>query len=325
MVPAVMPHPPPLLAKPALHRGTSGPILPRPMDSSGKILSPVDSDPEVDEAPPSSSRLRAPAQIEEARARSPRFNCISPAETRAFVGKAETQRYIRSVVCRRLGPDAPEDLVDDLVQTANEEMLKATRGPRALTTARGWAAAVTRYTVVQYFRRKKAAAKWLLLDEDIEERPNVVAEPSGDLLIGPWLARAVEGTATDEETLEILLRRAETGKTLESIAEDFGMRPGTLRKRVFDFKHTYEPRWRRRQQTLMIVILLGAAAVAVAVWQLLRPAHYEIGPDPTPPVLSQAPAPKVVPTDTPFEPAQPPTVPRRMKLRNPPQNFDPKQ
>jgi DNA-directed RNA polymerase specialized sigma24 family protein len=317
------------------------------MDSSGKSLLPFDDDSSADlvEGPPSSGRLRAfaePAQIEEARARSGRYASISPAATRAFLGKTETQSLIRSVVRARLARDTPSDVVDDIVQAANLRMLSTPSGPRALTTARGWACAVTRSEIVRYFRRKKAEARWLVDDADIEDHPDLGPEPSGDLLIGPWLAKAVHGAETDEETLEILLKKAAGDRTFESVAEEFGMRPGALRKRVFDFKTKYEPRYRRRQEMFVLLILFGAAAIAIALWYLLRPVTPVILPDPTAPVFHQAP--KVEPTDTPFEPAQPAPAPQPTSLAPPvpaprppqppqpprtpqrtPQNFDSKQ
>jgi DNA-directed RNA polymerase specialized sigma24 family protein len=218
---------------------------------------------------------------------------FTDATFREHLASAAMQQYIRSVIIARLLGSAPPGLVDDLVQQASLNALAAKARPRA------------NRTLARHFRKNAAHEHWLDPEADVAVAPNPHPDETGDAapewVIAEWLRGAIAGDDRDQETYELLRYKADTEKSYAEVAEDHAMTEGALKSRVFAFRGKYEPRWRRRQRTILLWILLGAAAavgVGLLVWWLLRPAMPVIGPDvepvpvPTPTVTVTEPAPQ---------------------------------
>ena len=293
-----------------------------PMGSSRNLPEQSDSEPSAIALPPSWSKPEARESAVQLRTSRAPEQSISLAAFRELLGDPETQTLIRRVVRKRFR-DAPAHVVNDIVQEANLAMVSSPTRPRAMTSARGWIALVTQRAVSAHFRSGKSEKEWLesTVDPGAEHDPDDAdrwiegTDPTAPVLpqilaegwlISSWLAGAVANDESDAETFEMLLHKARTGETYETIAASMNMSGNALRKRVSAFKAKYEPRRRQRDRMMMLLFLLGAATVAIAVWYALRPARIEIRPDyvPPTPVHSSAP-PKAAPSDTPFEPALP--------------------
>lgn len=68
------------------------------------------------------------------------------------------------------------------------------------------------------------------------------------------------------------------------------MTEGALKSRINALKTKYEPRWKRRQRMILLLILFGVAAVmAIILWLLSRPADTPRGslPPQTTPILDR--------------------------------------
>jgi DNA-directed RNA polymerase specialized sigma24 family protein len=236
----------------------------------------------------------------------------SPEALREFVALPDTQRHIRRVVSARLRSGAASDLVDDLAQEASAAALAAGSLPRAMSTAAGWVATIAARTVANHFRARAADRHWLNLAADPEEQPAPPDESIEDRwLISRWLAHAVEPHPRDQETYELVVYKARTGKTHEQVAADHGLTPSALRNRFYELKRKYKSRWERRRNVFLFAILAGGVAltfvIATILGWVLRPAAPRIAPDradPPPRVsVSAPPSPSDAP-DAPFEPAQ---------------------
>jgi DNA-directed RNA polymerase specialized sigma24 family protein len=219
---------------------------------------------------------------------------LSGAELHAFLKRPDTQARIRAVVGARLDPGAPASLRDDLVQQANIDALEAKSPPRSLETATGWIGTVTARAIVNHFRRQSVHAKYLQRDVDVEELPHEPDEPPESLapkwLLTEWLRPRVAGNPRDQETYELLVYKADTGKTHTEVAADHAMTEGALKSRIHALKTKYEPQWRRRQRMFLLLILFGIAAVVAAiVWLLLPRSDEPHGslPPPTTPILDR--------------------------------------
>ncbi len=271
------------------------------MDSSRNSTPLLDSDflPHEEDAAPSS--LRAVPDLPSALpANDDARSSISPKELRAFLCRHDVQRRIRGVVRTRLGKDAPKEVAEEIVQNANLAMLEANSRPRSMATALGWVSIAAARAVIHHFRRGAGDATWLDREADVDDQPGEQGEvPGHGWSISQWLAEAVQQNSPDEETFELLVYKAQTERSYEQVAADHGITSAALRSRVHEFKKKYEPRWRRRQGMYVLILLLGAALVAIAVtlaWLLLRPTPAEIGPDPA----------RIVPSATVVRPPQTP-------------------
>jgi DNA-directed RNA polymerase specialized sigma24 family protein len=279
--------------------------------------------------PPASSRsLSDPAEAVDAKdadagpASDVRLTAaLSAKDLRAFLGRKDTQSRIREVVVARVGKKAPRELVDDLVQQANIEMLASRSLPRSLATATGWASTIAARAIVHHLRRDAARAKWLVPEVEVEELASEPEEARGpvapDWMLTAWLAPLVAHDPRHQETYELLLYKAATGKTHAQVAADHGMTDGALKSRVRALKAKYEPQWRRRQRMFLLLLLFCVGVAAVLGWLVFRPAVPDIGPDdepmprPTATATVSAPAPfdQALPT-APFN-GKPPLPPRR--------------
>jgi DNA-directed RNA polymerase specialized sigma24 family protein len=219
---------------------------------------------------------------------------LTAAELRAFLGLPATQARIRAVVVARVKGKAPGALIEDLVQQANVDALTASSRPRSMATAMGWLGTLTARAVVNHFRRDAVHARYLEPEVDLDELPSGPDEPissAPEWLLTDWLRPRVAGNPREQETYELLVYKAKTGKTHAQVATDHGMTEGALKSRIRALKMKYEPQWRRRQRTFILLILAGvAAAIAVIAW-LLWPSHHDpLGSSPpaTAPLIERA-------------------------------------
>jgi DNA-directed RNA polymerase specialized sigma24 family protein len=224
----------------------------------------------VVDAPPSKVRLKAN---------------LSDEDFRAFLARKDAQKRIREVVVKRLHKKAPTDLVEDITQQANVDALAARSRPQSMETALGWLGTVSARAVVNHFRRNAVHEKWLKPDVDVEELP---PEPDGatgpfappSWLLTDWLRPRVAGDPREQETYELLVYKANTGKTHAQVALDHGMSEGALKSRIHALKTKYEPEWRRRQRMVLMLLLFGAAlAIVVLAWLLWLPGDPPLGQD----------------------------------------------
>jgi DNA-directed RNA polymerase specialized sigma24 family protein len=249
---------------------------------------------------------------------------LADEDLRQVLASREAQARILAVVKRRVGKGAPDHLVDDIVQNANVTAITATSRPRTRATALGWLATLAARTVADHFRREAVHRKWLEPDAELDELAGEPEQaPEDNWLLGRWLAQVVVESARDQETYELLVYKANTGKTLEEVAADHAMTTGALKSRIFALKNKYQPRWQRRQRMMFLLLLLGALGlVLLIVWLLRPPPHQDI--QPAHDFVIPAEKPTVVPTDDPFnralpheEPAKPP-VPNKPVQDKPP-------
>jgi DNA-directed RNA polymerase specialized sigma24 family protein len=236
------------------------------------------------------------------------WQSLSDEELRAFVSSKDSQARMLRVVKARIRRGTPADVVADLVQEASLEALTSKWRPRTLATAPGWLATLTVRTVARHFRQQDEETQWLEVDSEIDERGAPDAVPDAEWLISKWLAKAVAGSERDQETCELIAYKATTGRTYEEVARDHAMTEGALKSRFFTLKTKYEPRWRQRQRTILLLLLLGAIGLALlVVWLFRRPPHEHI--EPAHDFVIPADKPSAVPTEGPFNQALPPDPP----------------
>jgi RNA polymerase sigma factor (sigma-70 family) len=249
---------------------------------------------------------------------------------RAFLARADMRGMVRAIVAKRV----PAQHVEDVVQDANEEALRALeRTPPSRDEALpAWLAQIARRVAADFLvkraRRAKyegpmpeepAEAHWADAESGESKRHRQAPEPSYDPRIDdaaqrhPWLARRwleheVADNPRDKETFEIVFEQAQGEKTYQQIAAERGMTVTALSSRIFEFKQAYIPRYKRWRNRAIIVILLAGAAVLLATavlwWLLQRPDS--IRPDPSTAPPRQLPVPSAsASAPEPFEPALP--------------------
>jgi DNA-directed RNA polymerase specialized sigma24 family protein len=279
------------------------------MEHSEGNPSALDSDASLDENEPHSDARPAVAQDEPPQSGPALIPGISEKQLRDLVALPSTQESIRRIVGARIERGSPQALVDDLGQEATLAMLGANARPRSMETASGWVSTVTVRTVANYFRRDETHRTWVDPEADVEQQPGEPAEaPAEGWLIAAWLAPILAHHPADQETYEILVYKARTGKPYTDVAADHDITTAALKSRVHEFKKKYETRWRRRQTMLVLLILLAVAAALAVAWRVSRsiasPAE-EIGPEPLRVVPSAVPSATASAPEAPFEPSQP--------------------
>jgi DNA-directed RNA polymerase specialized sigma24 family protein len=246
---------------------------------------------------------------------------VSREALREFVAQPEVQERIRTIVAARVGGRAPKAVIDDIVQETNLAILGAASRPRSMETASGWVATVTARAVATHFRRSAAGLRWIEPEADVDEQAAALPETPGEgWLIGEWLAPILREHGRDQETYELLVYKATNEKSHDEVAADHAMTTAALKSRIHEFKKKYEPRWRRRQAMLLLILFGGVALVVTAGWLVARLIRPPEGPPSAPhgqqiaPVVPPVVAPPVTNSafDAPFEPAQstkPPSPP----------------
>jgi DNA-directed RNA polymerase specialized sigma24 family protein len=270
------------------------------VDSPSKDT-PVSSKAPLEDEEPTLLRVATPIPERGARAeeqeRSGRdVPCISRDHLRAFLGHPSTQQRIRSVVLSRLTRRTPKDAINDMLQEANIATMTSKWGPRVLQTGKGWLGMMTIRAMVSYLRMGARNPKWLISEVEVEPLRREWRDrdlPSDGWLVSKWLARSVEASERDQETLEILAHGARTAKAAEELAAEHGMTVAALKNRVFLFQQKYEP-WRHKRRTTVAMMAIGAVAAA-AIGALLalpssHPAAAAVTLAPAPTASSAGPA-----------------------------------
>jgi hypothetical protein len=199
-----------------------------------------------------------------------------PDAVRAYFEDPETQDVIRRIVIRRVFPDAPEQLVEDLISDAVYACLTAKTPPTIDEKTPAWVARVTVNTVADHFRRSKKDRRWLNREVDVETvaaseigpQPIDARVDEGWLLEG-WLRKRVANVPTDLQTLDIIVHKARTKQTDVEVVAHFGLSSvSALSSRVHHFKKKYahvRQRYLAQRQRTLILWLKVAAGVAAAV------------------------------------------------------------
>jgi DNA-directed RNA polymerase specialized sigma24 family protein len=244
-------------------------------------------------APPSDKRLGDPMTEDEF------FAYLSAPKTRGLM-----EKVIRLALAGASDQDREDVLHDAFVKT-----LESSSRPRCHGTASGWLTVVMRRQCTDYLRKTGVRRRVLEDDAEIDERPggDVPDGPGPDWLIADWLRTQVADNERDRETYELLLHCGRTGASYAEVAEELGFSKGAIGYRVHTFKAKYEPRWRKRRQMFMLLILFGAAVVVglvIAILRLRRAYEPVIGPDTEP-----FPFPAPTASENPFNQALPDTPP----------------
>jgi len=235
---------------------------------------------------------------------------VTREEMWAFLGEIETQNRIREVVTAR-SPNAPEDVIDDIVQKVNVKALESAALPRTQGGKRGWIGAVASTVTISHFRKEKKDRDWLNREALVEEQPPApedrtdesdeeerrVAEggPLPPWMISRWLKEQVAKNPEEKRTYELIVRKARSKKGYAEIAAAAGMTENQLNNRVHRLKTKYLPLrqkfekdrrdrmllWWRRGKTAAKWAVVAAFVGAVLWWFLLhRKQRDDIGPEP---------------------------------------------
>ncbi|MGD0527459.1 MAG: hypothetical protein ABSE49_20120, partial [Polyangiaceae bacterium] len=202
-----------------------------------------------------------------------------PDAVRAYFEEPETLDIIRRIVIRRVFPDAPEQLVEQIWSDAYYECLTAKTPPAIDEKTPAWVAGVTVISVANHFRRNKKDLRWLNREVDVQTvaaseigpQPIDARIDEGWLLEG-WLRKRVAKVPTDAKTLDIIVHKARTKQTDEQVVAHFGLSSvSALSSRIHYFKkkhldarrrHLAE---RRRTIVLWLKVIGGAVTAALAL------------------------------------------------------------
>jgi DNA-directed RNA polymerase specialized sigma24 family protein len=216
----------------------------------------------------------------------------------AFLARPDTRRWVLSIVKDKIPVDHVEDVAQDALAEALKAFVKAPPSRDEVLIV--WIATITRRTVADFWKKRGRRRKYegnmpvgpdapaldLAYDsestfEDDEGEP-AAAEPSYDPREGSvddlelkggflfrWLERQVAKSPTDRETFEIVLEHGLGDKTYQTIAKERGLTLTVLSSRIFEFRKKYIPRYKReRNRAVLLLLLFGAAVVAIIVWLL---------------------------------------------------------
>ena len=243
----------------------------------------------------------------------PAVSTVTDGQLRAFLGHPGTQKRIRAIVAARVRGAAADNLGDDIVQTANLEALTSKSRPRSMDTAPGWLATITVRAIAHHLRGETARARFIDPESDVDGELTATQddpEPDAGWLVSTWLAQAVAADPRDQETFELLLYKATTGKTNAEVAVDHGMTAPAFANRVLRFKRKYGPRYQRRRRALGLAILTGAITLALLAWLFWHPKPEQARPPrPQPSARDHAPTPPTAPPPPPPTATAPPTAP----------------
>jgi RNA polymerase sigma factor (sigma-70 family) len=201
---------------------------------------------------------------------------VSDEVLRAFLSLESTLARMRQVIkARTRGLSDPER--PDILQSALERAWKTKARARSEEKLRPWISQIAANAALDHLRRNEVDAARHDREADVEQ---IAATSAGTdaspekWMLGPWLEKRVAGNPTDEETLEMLRKRARK-LTYEQIAAEHGTTVYAINNRVLRFRKKYgeqRERWRKRQRTFLLLLLFGGflALVAALVWR-----HYK--------------------------------------------------
>jgi DNA-directed RNA polymerase specialized sigma24 family protein len=216
---------------------------------------------------------------------------LAPEVIREFIALPSTQRRIRQVIRARIPKEQRENLVEDTAQTVNLEALTGRWRPRDEADLRPGVSRIAASRAIDALRRLEVDTKWVNREADVEELPPDADEsinPDVDIeadkwMLGPWLDKQIGSHSRDRQTMEILRARARD-KTYEELAVDYQTTVVALKKRVQHFKEKYgllRVRYVKRQrQRMILLILLGFAAVVVIAALIWKKTHDVSPPSP---------------------------------------------
>jgi DNA-directed RNA polymerase specialized sigma24 family protein len=236
---------------------------------------------------------------------------LNPVKTALFEFLASRERkkgrdYIKSVVIRKLGPKIDPDLVDDLVQCACTEALRAESPPWTIGGIPAWVARVTRRQIAHYFQARKDDEE--NIDPDAEASDWLGRHAPGtdwgarEHLIAQWLEQAIGPDPRRRETFKLILEHEIADKTLAELAVEYGTTERALANRFHKLRKELAPKValmdeeKPRRFVLLALFGLGFAALLVVLYWLLlalfppAPPPPTMLPDPIP-TVSAAPAP----------------------------------
>jgi DNA-directed RNA polymerase specialized sigma24 family protein len=214
---------------------------------------------------------------------------VTAALTQAFLAKKATQDRIREVVECRAALGASKMDLEDMIQDANLRAMTTTSLARSVPGMRPWVSRIAQNVVIDFYRDGAKHLKWLRRDVDVQELPpdaaadgeegelpppdpNAPPRPVQELdrrMLHGWLAANVK-TKAERLTLEMIEQKAASNVSNADLAAEFGMTEAAFDNRLLRFKNKWIPRWQKhkRDQVMVIVLLVFAAAAAGLLWSL---------------------------------------------------------
>jgi len=190
------------------------------------------------------------------------------------LGAAETRRFLRDYVKRRVS----DGDIDDVVQTVLVEALASKTVPDGETDLRKWLIGVARHKIADLHRRAGREQPSEL--PDVETSPGPVEERE----LIRWVEKQAKGSKDAEKTLDWMAREGE-GDKLEHIAEEESLPAATVRQRVSRMRRWMKERWLAE---LAAVAALGI--LAFVVWRfVLQPKEIAVPEPENPPVPTARP------------------------------------
>ena len=260
---------------------------PRPSDPNAASSDPVPSSPQPVAAqvpapvPSSPEPVAKRAEIEAAVAAAARPR-VTDVQLHAFLQNRDIHGRIWKVVHAGCNKSTPPDVREDIFQTCLETILTTESRCETPDALQPWCVGVSFKVVAEWFRQDKKRTRYLNPDADLDEAAekasiaDLGSAGSTDIqsdLLGPWLKKAVEGSARDLVLYELLVYKAKSKKSYEQIAEETRESPEALKQRVKRFKAKYEPLRQKhlRRQNLLLWIFLGALVLAaILAWLVAR-------------------------------------------------------
>lgn len=252
------------------------------------------------------------------------------AELQRFLGSRKPKEgpdYVRHVVIRKLYGRGKRkvridrELVDMLTQMAVVRALEAKAPPWTTLGVPGWVKRLTRRTIADYFRERKADDENLDRSEDAGAVPEERHAPSPDWgarehLIAKYLESIIGDDPYRKRTFQLMMEKEVAGRSLDELAHNVGVTPAVLSSRFYKLRQELIPRVnimdreKPRRAILLLIFLIGTGAVAFVVWLIV---HMLTPQWASPPPAHRVHAPRAVvappPTLDNAQPTQPPSPP----------------
>ncbi|HTJ83683.1 MAG TPA: sigma-70 family RNA polymerase sigma factor, partial [Polyangiaceae bacterium] len=187
------------------------------------------------------------------------------------LGAAETRRFLRDYIKRRVS----EADVDDVVQTVLVEALASSRVPDGETDLKKWLIGVARHKIADLHRRAGREQPSEL--GDVETVPAPVEERE----LIRWAEEQAKGSKDAEKTLDWMAREGE-GDKLEHIAEEEKLPAATVRQRVSRMR-----RWMKERWLAELAAVAALSLLAFVIWRFFLQPKPEIAvPEPEVPTTT---------------------------------------